>query len=921
MIVAGLVAVVVAVVVFGVGLVVRGLVAPLRRTGARAGDAPAGDVAILLVARDRADRIGGAVASAAETGVPVFVVSDGSTDPTAERAFEHGAEVVETLRPLGPGGSVLAGVQSFRLAERYAFVLVLDVDVRLDPSYLTATLPLFGDAGVAAVEARVTGPGLLGRYLARTYALSRLGGRGRTVAPSSVTHAAPGVARLYRTEVLERLELDLPPPSVPNFDAMLQIYRDHLGRVVLSPGPPAVLLPPAPAGGRALSALARYREARRAMLVGADAAVRRRPPRWDRQGLGLRARLGERLGTALFVVAVLVAAVAGAGLAVAGRPVTVLDPRYLLGGFLVGDYLRTIAVTRRLPLAALAFPLLRVVDAVDVLRVTVRPRVLAWAAPVVVGVAVVVRVAVATATLPASAAERALADAGYRMVTGLAGTSLPAPLTVTKAHLNVYAVITDPFGRHLDVLTGARELSVLAAAVVVGGLIAICAALRVHPLLTAAVLVAFAAPGPVVAVFGAVGPGVVAAGWLAVALAVAVHVARERHEGWHPAFGVSGVFGLVALLVALATVPLLVAPLAVGVAVWLWFLDFERHDPHTTWRRPAIGVVVLGACVVGALWPTGLLLTPTGPVADHRTSLLVALTAVAVIGVAVPKTWPAVAATLTGLGLAIGFGPDADALLPATVVGAAITGVLVLDAVLAWRPSVATGLTTAVAAAAVAGLLVVPPVAPRPDHTALAAWVTRELDDGATITASNAVWADLHRDFVRLGRPNAVREGAGPLVVTTGRGRGFVLGRFGTLTLLAADIDRTYLDPTERATAGRQLATNIRLHASGPVRAALRAGHVDLRVMAVLAALCAEHEITLVTTENSPVERGNGLPERTVVVTAVDGRSVTDQRTAQPLLDWLRTQREPFAPADTRSTPRGLVLRWRLPDIFENTTR
>lgn len=891
MIVAGLVAVV----VFGVGLIIHGVVRLVRGAGAKTGDAPAGDVAILLVARDRADRIGDAVAAAGRIGVPVFVVSDGSADPTAELAYERGAEVVETLRPLGPGRSVLAGVRSFRLAERYAFVLVLDVDVRLDPSYLAATLPLFGDASVAAVDARVTGSGMVGSYLARTYA--------------TVTRAAPGVARLYRTEVLERLEFDLP---VPNFDATLQIYRDHLGRVALSPGPPAVLLPPD-------RALASYREWRRAMLVGLGAAVRRRPPRWDRHGLALGAQLGELLGTALVVVVVPIAAVVGAGLAIAGVPVASLDPLYLLAGFLVGDYLLTVAVMRRFPAVALAFPLLRVVDAVDVLRVTVRPRVLAWAALVAVGVAAVVRVAVATTTLPASAAELALADAAYRTAAGHADASLPAPLTVTGAHLDIYAVLTNPFDRHLDVLTGARELSVLAAAVVVGALIATATILRVHPLLTAAVLVAFAAPGPVVAVFGTVGPGVAAAGWLATALAVAVHVGRHLDEGWHPDLDV---LGFVALLVALATVPLLAVPLAVSVAVWLWFRDYERRDPDVAWRRPT-AVLFFTGCVVAALWVAGLLLTPTGPVVDHRAPLLMALTAVAVAGLVVPRAWPAAAGTLAALGLTFVFGPDADALLPATVVGAAITGVLVLDAVLAWRPRAATGLTAAVVVpAAVAGVLVVPPVAPRLDHAAFASWATRVLDDGVTIAAPTALWADLHRDFVRLGRPNAVRHGdTGPLVVTTGGQDGTVLGRFGTLTLLATDIDPTYLDPTERAAAGRQLAMNSRLTASEPVRAALRAGQVDLRVMAVLAALCAEHEITLAATGNPPAERGTALPDRTVVVAAVDGRPVTDNRSARVLLDWLQTQRPPFAPASTLPTADGIAISWRLPDVLDKATR
>jgi len=898
----------VVVVLFGVGVIIHGVVRAARGRGVEAGAGPAGDVAILVVARDRADRIGASVAAAARLGAPVFVVSDGSADATAELAHEQGAEVVETLRPLGPGGSVLAGLQSFRLAERYAFVLVLDVDVRLAPTYLTATLPLFADTAVAAADARVTGTGLLGGYLARLYAIGP---------PATVTRAAPGFARVYRTEVLERLELDLPSPSVPNFDATLQIYGDGLGRVARPMPPPAVLLPAASVGS-----LAQYRVWRRAMLVGLLTALRRRPPKWDRHGVALRAQLGELVGTALVVVLVPLAVVVGGVLAVAGAPVSALDPRYLLVAFLVGDYLLTIVVLRQPPVVALVFPLLRVVDAVDVLRVSVRRNVLAWGALVAVGIAVVVRVAVAITTLPVSATERAIADAGYRHFAGLDGPALPGPLAVTDAQLDVYAAITNPFARHLDVLTSARELSVVAVAVAVAGLVVLSAVLRVHPLLTAAVMVALAVPAPVLAVFGAIGPGVVAAGWLAVALAAAVRVAHRIDRGRHLALAVVGVLGLVTTLAALATVPLLIVPLGIGVAVWLWFLDFERYDPDTTWRGPAATVLFLTACVVVVLWRADLLIAPIGPVVDHRTPLLVAIAAVGAAGLAVPRAWPAAVGTLISVSLVVGFGSGADMLLPATVVGAAITGVLVLDAVLAWRPVPARGLAGALAGAAAASVLVTPPVVRQADHVALAAWVTGQLDDGVTITVPPAAWADLHRDLARLGRPNAVRtDGAGPWVVTTGRRTGTVLGHFGTLTLQTTEFDRTYLDPTERAAAGRQLAENSRLLVSEPVRAALRTGRVDLRAMAVLAALCAEHEISLATTGNSPAEHGTGLPDRTVVVATVDGQSITDRRAAQPLLDWLGAQLPPFAPAVTRLTPEGVAISWRLPELLDGATR
>jgi len=94
-----------------------------------------------------------------------------------------------------------------------------------------------------------------------------------------------------------------------------------------------------------------------------------------------------------------------------------------------------------------------------------------------------------------------------------------------------------------------------------------------------------------------------------------------------------------------------------------------------------------------------------------------------------------------------------------------------------------------------------------------------------------------------------------------------------------------------------------------------RSGRVDLRAMAALANLCAEREITLVSTGNSPHERGSGLPDRTIVVSTSDG-----QRGRAAVLDWLATQEPPFAPDHVRRTEEGVVNSWRLPEPLAGTT-
>jgi glycosyltransferase involved in cell wall biosynthesis len=102
----------------------------------------------VIPAHDEAPRIG-AVVRAAREHLPVIVVDDGSTDPTADRAREAGATVVEQQPNQGKGAALRAGFRA-ALAEGAEAILTLDADGQHDP----AEIPRFLEAWASGRERR-----------------------------------------------------------------------------------------------------------------------------------------------------------------------------------------------------------------------------------------------------------------------------------------------------------------------------------------------------------------------------------------------------------------------------------------------------------------------------------------------------------------------------------------------------------------------------------------------------------------------------------------------------------------------------------------------------------------------------------------------------------------------------------------------
>jgi len=121
-------------------------------------------LAVIVAARDEADRIGATLAAlrGALPGAALWVADDASTDGTAEAAMAAGAQVVSRGRPHGKGANMTAAAEAVLSAAPVPqLVLLCDGDLGESAAQLAPLVEAVGrgecDLAVAAFSRRVGG--------------------------------------------------------------------------------------------------------------------------------------------------------------------------------------------------------------------------------------------------------------------------------------------------------------------------------------------------------------------------------------------------------------------------------------------------------------------------------------------------------------------------------------------------------------------------------------------------------------------------------------------------------------------------------------------------------------------------------------------------------------------------------------------
>lgn len=524
-------------------------------------------------------------------------------------------------------------------------------------------------------------------------------------------------------------------------------------------------------------------------------------------------------------------------------------------------------------------------------------------------------------------------------------------------HLAAYGVGTAGYSR-LDSVAAVAHEGLLVAALLSAGLLWIVA--RRIGLGVLSTVVAVAVLGLAPALLGlaqALLPATFAVLWLLVAAVCTVEV---RVRAAHLTLGILAT-GVAALL---APVVLILAGATVAAAAWN--ADFGRRWSGL-WRHAGAAVLSL-ATIAAVIWVAVTVRAdaigtvqadPIRAGLDGRTGTLSCLAMLLVAAVALWQL-PGLRAAAVGLAVLMSVAVSTEpaqlsAIVIGTPVAALLLGAMVESALRqgamvpsAGRRRLVTGLAsvTVLVAVVTAGAAVALPEPTGPatgDPAAgVATWVDTQIDPAATVLVDRRTWADLVQAGLPASRISMVEDFALPAATSTAfrvdadaaAGNGAVLASFGTDSRIlqvaycsgsaTADPDpgatcrlgtgpEQSADRWSRAQLGSALLTNPSVQFAPAAREVVADGLVDSRLLVVLAALSAEHSVTV---SAFPAVAGEpaGAVRRSAHLGAIDGQpAVGDSPSAGQASGWLAGQQAPYRPDVVEYTRNALVIRYYAP--------
>jgi biofilm PGA synthesis N-glycosyltransferase PgaC len=195
-----------------------------------------GRVAILIATRNGENTIEATIASAIRQA-DVYVVSDGSTDDTAEVARICGAHVLELAENVGKPAALYWANYTFLLSKRYEAIAILDDDTVVAPDFIDKAINAMRP-GVAIVVGRtITLWDRSKRWNvwvgSRAYAYWRYQtGLRRGQSALNAMNCISGSNSVYRSSVIDAVIVEKTPYAVDDTWWTLETIRRGLGRIV-----------------------------------------------------------------------------------------------------------------------------------------------------------------------------------------------------------------------------------------------------------------------------------------------------------------------------------------------------------------------------------------------------------------------------------------------------------------------------------------------------------------------------------------------------------------------------------------------------------------------------------------------------------------------------------------------------------------
>lgn len=197
-------------------------------------------VAFLIASKDGEKTIARTVRAAIANNEDVFVVSDGSSDHTAQEARAAGAQVLALQKNIGKPSALHRAYQHFKLSKRYDAIAILDDDVTIDADFMEHAKKIMRHDVAISVGRNITEWPDESRWnmwlAARAYSywcyqitLRRL------QSAYNVMNCISGSNSLYRTEVLDQVLTGQTPYIVDDTFWTLEAHRLKLGKIVYAP--------------------------------------------------------------------------------------------------------------------------------------------------------------------------------------------------------------------------------------------------------------------------------------------------------------------------------------------------------------------------------------------------------------------------------------------------------------------------------------------------------------------------------------------------------------------------------------------------------------------------------------------------------------------------------------------------------------
>lgn len=176
----------------------------------------------------------------------IYVASDGSVDKTYLEAWKEGITVIGIHPGAGKAKALIHIIERFKLYKRYKFIFIVDADTKIDKIFIRRALPFFNDPDIGVVfgTARIKWPQhiipkLKYYFIAYRERLNRMLQffliYGQTWKHTNANFVIPGFAVIYRTKILQQLEIDTPGLLIEDFNLAFQVHKKRLCKVGYSP--------------------------------------------------------------------------------------------------------------------------------------------------------------------------------------------------------------------------------------------------------------------------------------------------------------------------------------------------------------------------------------------------------------------------------------------------------------------------------------------------------------------------------------------------------------------------------------------------------------------------------------------------------------------------------------------------------------